>query len=76
MADERRAEARKEALDEGLNEGRLAEARSALRRVLTRRKLVINADSQARIDACTDLTTLERWLEQAVDAASVAIALK
>lgn len=53
MADERRAEARKEALDEGLNEGRLAEARSALRRVLTRRKLVINADSQARIDACT-----------------------
>jgi hypothetical protein len=50
--------------------------RAALRRVLARRKLPLHADEQARIDACTDLPTLERWLEQAVDAASVAEALR
>ena len=74
------AEARQEGLDEGLktgvDKGRVAEARSALRRVLARRRLVLGADDEARFAACTDLLTLERWLDQAVDAASAAEALK
>ena len=48
----------------------VAEARSALRRVLARRKLALNAEEEARIDACTDLTTLERWHDQAVESQS------
>src|SRR5262245_28341058 len=50
--------------------------RATLRRVLARRKLPLSAADQARIDACTDPATLERWLEQAVDAASTAEALR
>lgn len=70
------AEARKEALDQSIEEGRIIGARSALRRVLARRKLPLHADEEARIDACTDLARLRSWVEQAVDAPSAAAALK
>ena len=50
--------------------------RGALRRVLARRKLTLSAEDEARIDACADLATLERWLDQAVDAPTAAEALK
>lgn len=54
----------------------VARLRRDVRRVLARRKLALTPDEEARIDACTDVTTLERWHEQAVDAATVAEALK
>ncbi|MFT3771140.1 MAG: hypothetical protein QM820_37470 [Minicystis sp.] len=57
-------------------EGKIQEARSALRRVLRARKLALGAEDEARIDACTDLGALERWLEQAVVAASAPEALR
>ena len=57
-------------------EGVLQEARAALRKVLARRKLTLGAGDEARIDACTDRDTLERWFDQAFDAASVAEALR
>jgi hypothetical protein len=53
-----------------------AEARSNLRRVLSRRKLALSDEDEGRIDACTDTATLERWLEQAVDAPTAAEALR
>jgi hypothetical protein len=52
------------------------EARSVLRRVLSRRKLTLATEDEARIDACTDPATLERWIEQAVDAPTAAEALR
>jgi len=55
--------------------GRLAEARAALRRVLARRQLAPSQDEDARIEVCTDLATLERWLDRAVTAISVSDAL-
>jgi Trp operon repressor len=55
---------------------RAAEARSALRRVLARRKLALSADEEMRIDVCADLPTLERWHDQAVEAQSTAEALQ
>jgi Uma2 family endonuclease len=61
---------------EGVDAGRLVEARSALRRVLARRKLELSAEDSARIDTSTDLAALERWLDQAIDAASAAEALR
>jgi hypothetical protein len=80
---EQRARTAKWALDcapevreELLGEGRLEGERSSLRRVLARRRLPLTAEDGARIDACTELATLERWLEQAVDAASTAEALR
>jgi len=62
--------------NEGIEEGSLREARSALRRVLAKRKLGLSAADEARIDTCADLATLERWLEQAIDASSAAEALR
>jgi hypothetical protein len=56
-------------------EGRLVGARSALRRVLAARKLTPGRADEARIDACTDVATLERWIDAAATATSVAEAL-
>jgi len=58
-----------------MEKGRLTEARAALRRVLARRQLAPSRDDDARIEACTDLPTLERWLDLAVTAASASDAL-
>jgi len=58
-----------------MEKGRLTEARAALRRVLARRQLAPSRDDDARIEACTDLATLERWHDRAVTAASASDAL-
>jgi hypothetical protein len=65
--------------DRGYVRGRVEERvtmRRVLRRVLALRKLGLNTDGEARIDACTDLATLQRWLDQAVLAASADEALQ
>ena len=54
----------------GEDRGQLKEARATLRRVLALRKLGLKADGEARINACTDLAMLQRWLDQAVLAAT------
>ena len=58
------------------NRGRLQATRGALRRVLARRNLALRPEDSARIDACTDLAVLERWLEEAAVAASAEEALR
>ncbi len=64
-----------QARDEGRDEGWLGAERAALRRVLARRKLTLTPALEARIDACADRATLDRWLDAAIDAASAAEAL-
>ena len=61
---------------EGEERGRLEERRGALRRVIALRKLGLKADGDARINACMDLATLQRWLDQAVLAATADEALQ
>jgi hypothetical protein len=75
MDPELREEVGSKAHEDGLKEGRLVEARAALHRVLARRELSLSAEDEARIEACADLATLERWLDQAVIASSAAEAL-
>jgi hypothetical protein len=60
----------------GRLEGRLEEARTSLRHVLALRGLALSAEEDARIDACGDLDTLRRWLDQAVVVARAAEALQ
>jgi hypothetical protein len=72
---EGRIEGRVEGRVEGQLEGRVTGARTALRRVLARRQLLLTAGDDARIEACTDVATLERWHDQAVTALSVSDAL-
>jgi hypothetical protein len=54
----------------------MEEARSSLRHVLALRRLALSAEQEARIEACGDLDTLRRWLDQAVVVASAAEALQ
>ncbi|WP_441288223.1 hypothetical protein ACSRUE_40535 [Sorangium sp. KYC3313] len=63
-------------VDEGRLEGRLDEARAALRRVLAHRQLALTPEDAARIETCTDHATLERWLGQALAASSAEQALR
>ncbi|XXT21433.1 hypothetical protein WME94_07705 [Sorangium sp. So ce429] len=62
--------------EKGIEAGRLVEARALLRRLLTRRQLAPGADELARIEACGDLVTLERWLDQSLTAETAADALR
>jgi hypothetical protein len=58
------------ALQQGREEGRLAQARATLRRVLERRGLAISDAISARIDACTDIARLDAWHDRAMDVKS------
>lgn len=69
-------EGRLKARSEAFLEGRLEVARNAIRLVLQARQHSILPDEGARIDACSDLNTLRRWLVQAVTAASTTEALR
>jgi len=62
--------------DEGRVEGRLEHARDLLRRTLARRGLVLDAAQAVAIERCTDLATLDDWLERGHTAASAAEALR
>ncbi|WP_437781753.1 hypothetical protein [Sorangium sp. So ce1097] len=73
---EGRREGHLEGRREGHLEGSLIEARAVLRRVLARRELELSPEDDARIEACGDLATIERWLEQAVTATSTSEALQ
>ncbi len=56
-------------------EGRIGQARASLKRLITRRGLSLSAGDEARIAACADRATLERWFDQAVTASTTAEAL-
>jgi hypothetical protein len=73
--DELMAEQRKQVRKVERRKGRLAEARTILRRVLARRGLEVGADEEARIDACITLATLEHWIDEAIVASSAAEAM-
>ncbi|MFT3770113.1 MAG: hypothetical protein QM820_32185 [Minicystis sp.] len=66
----------KKGLKRGREQGRRAEERETLRRVLALRKLPLSLEQEQQIDACTDLATLRRWLDQAIFAESAAEALR
>jgi hypothetical protein len=66
----------KKGLKRGRAQGRQEEECGTLRRVLALRKLPLSAAQDKQIDACADLATLRRWLDQAVFAESAAEALR
>jgi hypothetical protein len=54
----------------------LEEARANLHRVLARRGFTLSAADETQIEACSDLGTLEHWLEEAVTAPSTSEVLR
>ena len=61
-------EGHRSGLAEGLAEGK----RDALLRLLARRGLVLTEDARARVGACADIATLDRWFDNALAAKTVA----
>ena len=57
--------------DKGREQGRAAEARLLLHKVLTARSFSVTPDIRARIDGEPDVARLEAWLEAAVTATSI-----
>jgi len=73
---EGRAAGRAEGRAEGEALGHLAHARALLRRTFARRCLAVGAAQMARIERCTDLATLDAWLEAAHTVSTVGQALR
>ncbi|MGK4004898.1 hypothetical protein WMF31_19865 [Sorangium sp. So ce1036] len=53
---------------EGMREGKLEGKRDTLLRLLARAGIVLTEDESARIQACTDIATLDRWIENVLGA--------
>ncbi|MGK3992043.1 hypothetical protein [Sorangium sp. So ce1024] len=68
-------EVKEQLIEEGIEKGQLTEARALLRKLLARRGLAPTAAMEAQIDACSELDTLHRWLDQAMTADSAEEAL-
>lgn len=66
------AEARGEARGEvrGRIQGKVETKAEAVLKILTKRRLTITPVQRRQIEQCTDLKTLDRWLDQALTAAS------
>jgi len=71
IAAEREAKGKREGVIEGKIEGSLEGRMAALLGVLAARGLPVSAEARARIDACKDVGTLDRWIARSVTAASV-----
>jgi hypothetical protein len=69
--DRGKAEGKAEGEAEGKAEGEAKGKAEALLMFLKRRGMAITNDQQRRILACTDLATLDRWLDRAFSVASV-----
>ena len=54
------------------SEGELKGERSALLRILSRTGIAPTGEELARIEACTDAATLDRWIENAIGAKTLA----
>ncbi|WP_437290856.1 hypothetical protein [Sorangium sp. So ce406] len=55
---------------EGVREGELKGKRDALLRLIARAGIALTADDRARIQACTDPATLDRWVDNVLGAKS------
>jgi len=55
---------------DGLREGKLDGLREALNRLLARAGILINDEERARIQACTEPATFERWIDNVLGAKS------
>jgi hypothetical protein len=66
-----REEGKAEGKEEGKAEGKAEGEAIALLKVLMRRGLTITAEQRRRIIECTDVSTLDRWLDASLSVASV-----
>jgi len=65
------AEGQAKGLAKGLAEGRAEGLAEALLKIVTARGLQITQDQQAQILGCTNLNTLDTWLDRSLQVANV-----
>jgi flagellar biosynthesis/type III secretory pathway protein FliH len=68
-------EGRQRGLAEGEAAGRVQDRADALLRLLALRKLPVSDELRARIETCSDLSTLVRWFDRAATAQSASEAI-
>jgi hypothetical protein len=56
----------------GIREGELKGKRDALLRFLARARIALTDDERARIQVCTEVATLDRWVDNALGAKTAA----
>jgi hypothetical protein len=59
-------------IDRGEIQGEIKGTRGALLRLVARAGITLSDDERARVDACTDLATLERWIDNVLGAETAA----
>ncbi len=76
---ERQAEAKanfpafaQQLIDRGMREGEIKGKRDVLLRLLARAGIALSDDDRARVDACTDLAILDRWVDNVLGAKTAA----
>jgi hypothetical protein len=57
---------------EGLAEGEIKGKRDTLLRLLARASVKLTENDRARIEACTDVATLDRWVDNVLGAKTIA----
>jgi hypothetical protein len=56
----------------GKLEGKLEGERTVLLRLMARAGITLSEEQRARVDACTDLATLDRWVDNVLGAKTAA----
>jgi predicted transposase/invertase (TIGR01784 family) len=64
--------ARREGRDEGRNEGEINARGNTLLRLLARAEIALTDDDRARIQACAETATLDRWIDNILGAKTAA----
>jgi hypothetical protein len=65
-----------ELIEQGLEKGRLRGRAEAVLRLLAARGVHVGDEAQQRILACTDMATLDRWFDRAVNATALSDVLE
>jgi predicted transposase YdaD len=67
---------RQQGLEQGLEQGRLRERAEGVLRILAARGVPVGEEARQGILACTDMTTLDRWFDRALNATTVSDVLE
>lgn len=59
-------------ISQGISQGELKHSRTMLERMVHRAGIVLTDELKMRIEACTDVVVLDKWIENAIDATTAA----
>jgi len=67
---------REQGREQGLAQGRLQARAEAVLRILAARGVLVGDEAQQHILACTDMATLDRWFDRALNATTLSDVLE